>query len=57
MDMGLAGLEVNFLGSPDKNNNAYMPFDQFSGVPLFSVKWVLARVINPLKPLQIMITG
>ena len=35
MDMGLAGLEVNFLGSPDKNNNAYMPFDQFSGVPLF----------------------
>ena len=34
MDMGLAGLEVNFLGSPDKNYNTYMPFDQFNGVPL-----------------------
>ena len=34
MDMGLAGLEVNFLGSPDKNDNTYMPFDQFNGVPL-----------------------
>ena len=34
MDMGLAGLEVNFLGSPDKSDNSYMPFDQFNGVPL-----------------------
>lgn len=34
MDMGLAGLEVNFLGSPDKNDHTYLPFDQFNGVPL-----------------------
>ncbi len=34
MDMALAGLEVNFLGSPDKNDDTYMPFDQFNGVPI-----------------------
>jgi len=34
MDMALEGLDVNFLGSPDKERNAYMPFDQFNGVPL-----------------------
>ncbi len=34
MDMALEGLEVNFLGSPDKNDNTYMPFDQFNGVPI-----------------------
>lgn len=34
MDMGLEGLEVNFLGSPDKDDITYMPFDQFNGVPL-----------------------
>ena len=34
MDMGLEGLEVNFLGSPDKDDFTYMPFDQFNGVPL-----------------------
>lgn len=35
LDMELEGLEVNFLGSPDKNDITYMPFDQFNGVPLF----------------------
>lgn len=34
MEMAMAGLEVNFLGSPDKEDNTYMPFDQFNGVPL-----------------------
>ena len=34
MDMGLEGLEVNFLGSPDKDDITYMPFDQFNGVPI-----------------------
>ncbi|MEO6489236.1 MAG: DUF885 domain-containing protein [Ferruginibacter sp.] len=34
MDMGLAGLKVNFTGSSVINENALMPFDQFNGVPL-----------------------
>ena len=34
MDMALKGLQVNFLGSPDKNDITYMPFDQFNGVPI-----------------------
>jgi uncharacterized protein (DUF885 family) len=34
MDMGLAGLEVNFLGSFALSDNNYFPFDQFNGLPL-----------------------
>ncbi|MEP6710849.1 MAG: DUF885 domain-containing protein [Ferruginibacter sp.] len=34
MDMGLAGLAVNFLGSTALSDNVYMPFDQFNGVPI-----------------------
>lgn len=34
MDMGLAGLWVNFMGSSAINDISYMPFDQFNGVPL-----------------------
>ncbi|MBK5273310.1 MAG: DUF885 domain-containing protein, partial [Bacteroidia bacterium] len=34
MDMGLEGLEVNFMGSSSLNDISYMPFDQFNGVPL-----------------------
>lgn len=34
MGMALEGLDNTFLGSPDKDDNNYLPFDQFNGVPL-----------------------
>jgi uncharacterized protein (DUF885 family) len=34
IDMGLDGLEVNFLGGSSLIDISYMPFDQFNGVPL-----------------------
>lgn len=34
MDMGLEGLEANFLGGSALADISYMPFDQFNGVPL-----------------------
>ncbi len=34
MGMALEGLDNTFLGSPDKDDNNYLPFDHFNGVPL-----------------------
>ncbi|MDP2414601.1 DUF885 family protein [Daejeonella sp.] len=34
LDMYLRGLNLNFIGSSFLNENRYIPFDQFNGVPL-----------------------
>jgi len=52
MDMELAGLEVNFLGSPDKEDNTYLPFDQFNGVPITFGQMGSGTGNQPFKTIQ-----
>ena len=52
MDMALQGLEVDFLGSPDKNDFTYMPFDQFNGVPILFGQMGSGSGNQPFKTVQ-----
>lgn len=52
MDMALQGLEVDFLGSPDKNDFTYMPFDQFNGVPILFGQMGSGSGNQPFKTMQ-----
>ena len=52
IDMELRGLDLNFMGSILLNDNSYIPFDQFNGLPLTFGQMGSGSGIQPFKTVK-----